>query len=368
MRIALAILIGIHGIIHLFGFLKAFEIAQFDAISQPISKTTGIVWLLGFALLVLTAVLFVTHSRYWWVFGGIGILISQFLIINYWSDAKFGTIANLIILLFIVVGYSSFSFQQKIRGERKLLFEHVQSTGQQIVDKEALSDLPPVVQRWLIVSGAVGKPITSSVHLVQKLQLKMKPEQSEWYNGQADQYFTVQPPAFNWSANIRMNNMLTVAGRDKFVDGRGQMTIKLASLIPVANAGNNEKVNQATLQRYLAEIVWFPSAALSPNIKWEMLDDSSATATMEYKGTRGSGDFHFDKEGKFEKFVAMRYKDAKDLQPTEWTVKATKTAARNGIAIPVACEASWKLARGEWTWLKLQITDIDYNLEDPKAQ
>ena len=48
MRKALVLLIAIHGIIHLFGFFKAFGISEFNAITQPISKTYGVVWLLVF--------------------------------------------------------------------------------------------------------------------------------------------------------------------------------------------------------------------------------------------------------------------------------------------------------------------------------
>ncbi|MCW8940144.1 MAG: hypothetical protein OQJ88_05765, partial [Flavobacteriales bacterium] len=120
----------------------------------------------------------------------------------------------------------------------------------------------------------------------------------------------------------------------------------------------------ATLQRYLAEIVWFPSASLSQYIKWEAIDDYSARATMEYKGTKGSGEFHFDKEGNFEKFVAMRYQDSNAIKPTKWTVISTRTEERNGIKIPVECEASWELENGKWTWLKLRITDIQYNVNE----
>jgi hypothetical protein len=47
MRIALLILIGIHGIIHLFGFIKAFGISEFNAIAPPISKIFEILWLIG---------------------------------------------------------------------------------------------------------------------------------------------------------------------------------------------------------------------------------------------------------------------------------------------------------------------------------
>jgi hypothetical protein len=364
MRIALTILIGIHGIIHLFGFLKAFGISEFNAISQPISKTYGIFWILTFLLFAITVILILVHSDYWWLSGFMALIISQALIFNYWSDAKFGTIANGIILLVTIIGYSSFSFKNKIKEERITLFESSQPISQKIVDKEGLSDLPPIIQKWLTNSGVIGSQLISNVYLVQELQLKMKPEQTGWNNGTAEQYFTIQPPAFNWNINTEMNPVLSVAGRDKFEKGKGEMIIKLFSLIPVAEAKNDKKVNQATLQRYLAEIVWFPSAALSQYIKWENIDDYSARATMEYKGTKGSGEFHFDKDGNFEKFVAMRYQDSKAMKPTEWTVIATKSEERNGIKIPVECEASWELENGKWTWLKLKITDIQYNVKE----
>jgi len=362
MRTALTILIGIHGIIHLFGFFKAFGISEFNAISQPISKTYGIFWFLTFLLFAVTVILILIHSDYWWLSGFLAVIISQALIFNYWSDAKFGTIANVIILLATIIGYSSFNFKERIKGERITLFENSQLKTQEIVTEKALIDLPPIVQKWLTNSGIIGKQLVSNVYLVQKLQLKLKPEQTSWNNGTAEQYFSIQPPAFNWNINTKMNSILSVVGRDKLENGKGEMTIKLLSLIPVASAKNDEKVNQATLQRYLAEIVWFPSAALSPYIKWEPIDDYSARAIMEYKGTKGSGEFHFDENGKFEKFVAMRYQDSNDAEPTEWIVTATKLEERNGIKIPVECEASWELESGKWTWLKLKITEIKYNI------
>ncbi len=364
MRIALTILIGIHGIIHLFGFFKAFGISEFNAISQPISKTYGIFWFLTFLLFTITIILKLVHSDYWWLSGFLAVIISQLLIFNYWTDAKFGTVANVIILLATIIGYSSFNFKHKIKGERISLFENSQLKNQEIVTEKALLDLPAIVQKWLTNSGIIGKQLISKVYLVQELQLKMKPEQPSWNNGTAEQYFTIQPPAFNWNINTEMNSILSVVGRDKFEDGKGEMIIKLLSLIPVANAKNDEKVNQATLQRYLAEIVWFPSGSLSQYIKWETIDDYSARATMEYKGTKGSGEFHFDKDGNFKKFVAMRYQDANDAEPTEWTVTATKSEEINGIKIPVECEASWELESGKWTWLKLKITDIQYNVKE----
>lgn len=364
MRIALILVIAIHGIIHLFGFFKAFDLSEFNGISQPISKTNGMFWLLTFLLFATTIILMLVHSPYWWLSGIVAVILSQLLIFNYWSDAKFGTMANVVVLLATIIGYSSASFAHRIKEERISLFENSQQNNQGIVTEEALRDLPVIVQKWLTSSGTIGAEFISNVHLVQELQLRMQPEQTRWKNGMAEQYFTIQPPAFNWNITTEMNSILSVVGRDKFEDGKGEMTIKLLSLIPVANAKNDTKVNQATLQRYLAEIVWFPSASVSPYIKWETIDDYSARAIMEFGGTKGSGEFHFDKEGNFEKFVAMRYQNSDDPEPTEWTITATKTEERNGIKIPVECEASWELESGTWTWLKLKITDIQYNLKE----
>lgn len=367
MRIALLILIGIHGIIHLFGFLKAFGISEFNAISQPISKTYGTLWLLTFIFFIITVFFNLIHSDYWWLSGFLAVIASQVLIFNYWSDAKFGTIANLIILLALILSYSSFDFKSKIVKEREKLFESSQSVSEKVITKETISKLPSIIQKWLINNGTISKKPIYNVYLTQELQLKLKPEQTTWNCGMAEQYFTIQPPAFNWNINTEMNSILSIVGRDKFVDGKGEMVIKLLSLIPVANAKNNEKVNQATLQRYLAEIVWFPSASLSEDIKWETIDDNSARAIMEYKGTEGSGEFYFDNNGNFERFVAMRYQDSNDDKPTKWTVTATKTEERNGIKIPIECEASWELESGKWTWLKLKITDIQYNVNKMPA-
>lgn len=366
MKIALIIVIGIHCIIHVLGFLKAFNISELRGISKPISKTHGVYWLTTFLLFAVTVILLLVNSDLWWISSFFALLLSQFLIFRYWADAKYGTAANLVILLATLIGYSDFNFNHKIYDERITLLENSIVDNQGIVTEDQLKNLPPIVQKWLTNSGIVGLSYIHNVHLYQDVQLKMTPDQPNWSAGKAEQYFTIQPPAFNWNINTEMNSILSVVGRDKFEYGEGEMTIQLFSLIPVVNAKNEKKLNQATLQRYLAEIVWFPSAALEKYINWEIVDDYSAKATMSYKGIEGSGIFHFDDNGIFEKFIAMRYQDASDTEPTQWTVTAKKVEERNGVKIPIECEASWQLETGDWTWLKLNITNIEYNIKEVK--
>lgn len=363
MRIVLLILIGLHGVIHLFGFLKAFGFFEFNEINQPISKHSGLFWLVTFLLFIATTFLYFIRADIWWIFGLAAILISQILIFNYWSDAKYGTIPNLIILIAVLLAYLNGDFENLIRQERVEMFEKSSKYVEATLSSEDIIDLPSIIQKWLNYSGVVGKPKISNIFLTQDLQLKFRPEQEEWNFGTAEQYFTIKPPSFNWDIKTQMNPLMSVIGRDKFEDGRAEMLIKIFALIPVADAKNDEKVNQSACQRYLAEMVWFPSAALSEYLMWEEIDKLSAKATMEYNGTKGSGIFYFNEMGQFERFVTMRFKDPNDTEPIEWTVIANKTEEQNGIKIPTECEAIWNLDSKKWTWLKLKIKHIEYNVK-----
>lgn len=362
MRIMFIIIIGVHALIHFFGFFKAFEIAQFDALTKPVSKPMGMAWLLAGLILIIALFLYAMKSPYWWAVSLVGVVFSQILIFAFWKDARFGTILNIVILIPAFLAYFSYSFQSQISVERTEMLEKANGSSSAVLAEADLTELPVPVQNWLMKSGAMGKPIPQIVYLEQELEMQMKQDDEKMSPAIADQYFTTDPPAFNWSVKMEMNPIIPVTGRDKFEDGKGEMLIKLLSVFPVANAKDSPNIDEATLQRYLAEIVWFPSAAISPYITWESIDDQSARATMEYKGTKGSGVFYFDEVGNFEKFVAMRYKDAEDPEKLEWVVEAIKIQELNGIKVPVDCEAKWKMDGEYWTWLKLRVTRVDYDL------
>ncbi|MEX0845067.1 MAG: hypothetical protein WD022_07280 [Balneolaceae bacterium] len=103
MKIAIALLMVIHGVIHLLGFFKAYDIAEIEELKQPVTKKIGILWLIAFLIFAAMAVFFLAEIKIWMVFGISGLILSQALIIQTWQDAKFGTIPNIFlgVLLFI---------------------------------------------------------------------------------------------------------------------------------------------------------------------------------------------------------------------------------------------------------------------------
>ena len=361
MNWVLIVILFLHGAIHSFGFFKGFGIFEFENITKDVSKLYGLIWLFASLTFIGSAILLLVNINNWWLLCLASIIVSQFLIFNYWNDTKFATTINVILLVVVFISYTTQSFKNMVSDEINTLYTEQVNSAQDWSNEERYSNLPEPIKKWLERSGADKANNIESVYLEQNIEMKLSPEQKDWTLAEAQQHFTTNPPAFIWSVDLTMYGLANVVGRDKFYNGEGEMLIKLLSIIPVANAKENSKTDQASLQRYLAEIVWFPTAALSDYIEWDSINKNSARATMSYKGTSGSCTFYFNDIGDFDKIIADRYKEIEDTEPTKWIVTANRIESRNGIRIPTDCEVKWELDAGDWTWLKLEISEIEYN-------
>ena len=368
-KAALVFLLVIHGAIHLMGFVKEWHLAPVSQLkggtlfllSAGSAKIVGVLWLAAFMLFLLSAGAFLFHRGGWWMPAMAAIVLSQALIILYWQDAKFGTIANLILVVVCLAAYGQWNFNRMVRVELAG-FQPAPAPAGEIVTAAKIMALPPVVQRWLTRSGMVGREEIRSAHLRQSGKMLSKPG-GAWMTVSSEQYFRTTEPGFYWIADVKMMPMVYMSGRDKYQDGRGQMLIKVASLFPVADASGAE-ADQGAMLRYLAETVWLPSAVLSRHITWEAVDDLSARATMNYGGVTASGLFTFNEAGDFKSFLADRYyyrKEGSTLEP--WFVQVDEGGYKefSGIRVPARCSVTWRFKTGDFTWYRLEIEGVEYN-------
>jgi len=265
----------------------------------------------------------------------------------------------LIILIVLIIGYSIWDFSRQASKEIEALFMQPAAEGR-LIESVMLSDLPAPVQRWLAYCGVVGREEIQTVYLKQTGEMKFTPGQDKWIKSEAEQSFNAIEPQFIWQVKTSMFG-LPVVGRDDYTNGKGKMLIKLAGLIPVVNLGDDPNLSESTMQRFLGEIVWFPTAALSPYITWEPIDDLSAKATMEYAGVKGSATFYFDEYGEPVRVLMPRYRDINDQEPTDWEANITEVKLINGIIIPVEVEASWLPEDGKFIWYRFYVQEIKYN-------
>ena len=361
LRYAFLALLALHGLIHLLGVVKAFQLAEVAQLTKSVSRPAGMLWLLATLLFVVTAVLFLMRSPLWAFPGLAAVILSQVLILGTWADAKAGTIANVIVLLVLLPALGGYFFNRMTRAEQDALIRNATASTDKPVTVEDIAHVPPIVQTWLHHSNVVGRPRATFVRLKQSGQMRTKPD-AKWMPFTAEQYFDVTRGDFIWTTRATMMPLVNMDGRDKFIGGEGEMLIKLLSLVPVVNDGHSEQMNSGSALRYLGELCWFPSAALEPYVRWEAIDSLHAKATLSTPHGPVSGVYTFTPDGDLLAFEAERYYggDA-GSEKRPWRVQAVAWNDADGLRVPYKHQVTWVLPEGDFTWLTLEITDLSVN-------
>jgi hypothetical protein len=251
-------------------------------------------------------------------------------------------------------------FIRGVDSEVRALLAQPAAPATSVVERSELEGLPVPVRRWLEASRVVGRERTRTVRLKQRGDLRTSPD-AAWMPARAEQYFTVDPPAFIWRVDATMMGVLPIAGRDRYAGGHGHMLIKAASMVNIVDVAD-EKIDHGSMLRFLGEIVWFPSAALSPYIAWEPVDETSAKATMRYGGLSASAVFTFSEQGRLLGMRAERYLGGgADAKLTPWVVSCSRWGAFQGVEVPTQGEVGWKLASGDFSYYRWEILDLEFN-------
>ena len=326
----------------------------------PASKVAGLLWLLACFTIFVSLVLYLLERPWWWLIASVSILISQILIILYWHDTKYATLINLVILIAALLTYHNQQFANLVRRDVQHLLTAQVEQADTVVTQQSLDDVPPIVQKWLVKCNVVGGEKIHTVRLKQIGRIRSKPD-GRWMAMSAEQFITADKPGFIWSAVIDAGYLIKLNGRDKYMGGKGNMLIKALGLVPIADSSGNE-IDQSAMMRYLAEIIWLPTAALNNYIQWEYVNETTARATMNYANENVTGLFFFDRDGDIRGFEGKRYGNFEGHFSLEtWSIRIVEYKVFTTLRIGNKCEVTWKLKQGDFTWLQLEVTDIHYN-------
>ncbi|MCW7080577.1 MAG: hypothetical protein OCU16_05725 [Candidatus Methanospirare jalkutatii] len=266
----------------------------------------------------------------------------------------------IVALIASVCVMGNIAFTKKAKEEAKGLFRDGEEVIPEIVTDEDIEGLPEPVQKYLKYTQIIGKEKIKTVRLKQSGNFRMKEDQ-KWMPIKAEQYFNVDSVEFIWIAKVRIAPLVSIYAKDEFIEGKGNLVVKLLGLIKVVDAKGYE-VDHGEILRFLAECIWFPSAFLNDYIKWEAIDNSSAKATISHKGINASAIFHFNEKGEVTKITAKRYREVNGKFALEdWEGQIVEYKTFNGVIIPNKVNIIWKLKTGDFCYDKVEIIDVEYN-------
>lgn len=358
MRYFFTVLIIIHGLISLMGFLKAFQLLEIKQFELEISRIAGLFWLLSSILLLTTSVLIISRSELFWVVGGAALILSQIMILWFWKDARFGTILNIILLVLVVINFAMWNHHRNgiLKGES--LFEmHQQNSSKKS------KELPELINKWMRKVGLEHDHFPANVQFSQNGHLRLAPDKA-WLDFKAVQYITLDSPSFLWAARVGDGSIMQFSGVDQYINGKGDMNIALYGLINVVQA-NGKRIDEGTAIRFLGEIVWYPWMTKSKYIKWETVDDQSLVATFNYKDIEVKGTFVFNEDGVPILFKAIRFNEERKREvPWRVEIDAQSYTDFGSVKIPTAASVIWEYDEGDFEWFKTEINNYTYQFSE----
>ncbi|MBF5045727.1 hypothetical protein FGE12_25190 [Aggregicoccus sp. 17bor-14] len=225
------------------------------------------------------------------------------------------------------------------------------------------AELPAPVARYFAFALPAGQAPIRGAHEVQRGEFLLRP--GTWSPMRAEQHFSGGTPGFVWDASIRMNPLLTVRVRDSYLRGEGRMLGKVEALVPVVDQHGTREMAEASLQRWLAETVWLPTALLPrEGLTWSALDAHTARVTVQDSGVSASADFRFGAQGEIVEVSALRYRDV-DGRPvlTPWKGRFWSYERVDGMQVPRGAEVGWELPEGLQLYWRARLESFEYALE-----
>lgn len=366
MRFLLFLVIALHGLIHLMAFAKAFRLAEISTLAQRPSTTAGLLWLLCALTLTVVGGLVLLKQDFWWMIALPAVILSQALIFSSWDDAKFGTIANLIILLplsaaILEARTGSYHNRYKTAAREGL----VRYTEAPLVNEADLSDLPAPVQKYLRITGSVGKPRIRNFKAMFTGEFSNGLKGS-WMEFRSEQYNFIDQPTRLFLMKAKMHG-LPVEGLHIFRGDSATMQIKLASFFQVVNAKGPEMNRGETVTLFNDMCLMAPATLIDKEkITWEADGPFSALAKFTHMGNTISARLSFNKVGELTDFVSNdRFfsPDGKTFKSYPWSTPVRDYRELHGRKIPSYADVVWQTPEGDFTYGKFKLSEIEYNLQ-----
>ena len=356
MRILFLILIAIHGLIHLMGFAKAFDVGNITQLSKEISKPLGVLWLTVFLLFLLASILFLLKKEEWFIIGIIAVIISQILIITVWQDAKFGTIPNVIIFVVAILSWGSYRFE---KGYQKDVKENLQRTNRLKTDLLTETDLLPLpepVQRYLKYAGVLNKPKLKNMRIVFEGQMREKGK--DFFTFTCEQYNSFDEPTRLFFMKAKMKGFM-VPGYHKYSNATALMDIRLFGFFPVVKKVGKDMDQAETVTLFNDMCLMAPATLIDKRITWQPIDSNSAKATFTNHAITISAILYFNEKGQLVDFIS----NDRDVNHYPFSTPVSNYKNINGINIMTYGETIWHYPDGKFTYGKFILIEIEYNIK-----
>lgn len=363
MRIALTLVLTVHALIHLMGLAKAFGYAALPQLTIPISRPMGVLWLFATLLLLAAAVALWAAPRAFWIMGAVGLVVSQLVIVASWGDARFGTLANVVVLAAVVYAafaWGPFGLRAEYTQRASRAHDGLASQPTSVVSEADLATLPVPVQRYLRFAGVVGQIKVQAFSARMTGRIRGAADAS-WMPFTAEQHSFFNPPRRYFFMQATRSG-LPLDGLHAYDEEGASMRIRLLSVIPVVDVKGEALTRTETVTVLNDMTIMAPAALTDPAIRWRQIDDLHVEATYSFGAHQVRAVLVFDATGALVNFWSddrpALAADGVTMQPQRWSTPISGYVQQGPYRLASRGEARYAAPAGEYAYIEFDGIEV----------
>lgn len=233
-----------------------------------------------------------------------------------------------------------------------------------------LAPLPPAVQRYIRLNGAVGQSRVRNFRARFHGQIRSGPN-ARWMSFTGEQH-NFYGAASGPSRFFLMDaSMLGIPFRvyHRYVDAHATMRVKAASLLTMVDAKGPDMDAAETVTVFNDLCVFAPGALVDHDIQWREIDARTVHALFAHAGHRVHAVLSFNDRGELIDFVsddrAVVSSNGQPFTRMRWSTPLSDYRAFGAHRLMARGQGVWHPPEGEYAYLRLDLDAIDYNVSKP---
>jgi len=360
LSISLAVIAGIHGLIHLLGFVAYWPLAKIPELPYKTTllgsrldlgavamRAYSLLWLFAALGFVIAAIGLGLGWPFWPPLMLVTVLLSMVLCILDWGAAFRGALIDVVLLLVLGVVFG-------LRVQ-PVPFAAYNAPVTPVKTVPIPAGLPKPVERFYHLTYGDQVPVYHSAVVTGRGTVRFMgiifPARMRFTHAVGQGYRHYFEATFYGFPVFKVN--------EHFLDGRARL------VLPFGVVENDPKVDSAGNQGLWAETMMFPASYLTaPRLRWEAVDDTTARLRVPFGDGEQVFTVTFDAQtGSMTRVETMRYRDER-AGVIRWWGEMIQGESQNGQTAPTYLEVTWE--DEDTPWLNYQIEDTVFNTDVSK--
>lgn len=239
-----------------------------------------------------------------------------------------------------------------------------------LLTESHLAPLPPAIQRYIRLTGAVGQPRVRNFRARFHGQIRSG-QKARWMAFTGEQH-NVCSSASGLSRFFLMDASMfgvPLQAFHRYVDGQATMRVKVASLLTVVDAKGPDMDAAETVTLFNDLCVFAPGALVDHDIQWREIDAHTVTAQFAHAGHSVDAVLSFNTRGELIDFVsddrAAASSNGRSFTKMRLSTPLYDYRAFGAHRLMACGQGVWHAPEGAYAYLRFDLDAIDYNVSQP---